>query len=82
MGNHISEKHKGKIKQRHKYVLSELENRKVRIFVVNERQIAFEHKNETCVYWPVSNWVSGPTIEKGRGINRMLKQIDDAHGKS
>lgn len=77
MGNHISEKHKAKMKERSEFVLSELKKRGIPISLKNERQIGFDHKGETCVYWPVSNWVSGPTIERGRGINRMLKQIDD-----
>lgn len=77
MGNHISEQHKTKAQERLEHVLSELEKRNIEPTILTDGKISFMHKDKVCTYWPISNWASGESITKGRGINNMLKQLDN-----
>lgn len=37
--------------------------------------LAFEYKGSRILYFPYSGWASGATIEDGRGLQNLLKQL-------
>ncbi len=39
--------------------------------------ISFMHKGSLVTYWPYSGWASGKSIKDGRGLNNLLKQLDE-----
>lgn len=42
---------------------------------VGEVRIDFEHKGATIQYFPYSGWATGKTIDDGRGLENLLKQL-------
>ena len=38
--------------------------------------ITFKYKGSNIVYWPYSGWASGKTIKDGRGLNKLVKQLE------
>ena len=41
----------------------------------NDTTIKFQFKGSTVTFFPYSGWHSGKTITDGRGIGKLLKQI-------
>lgn len=39
------------------------------------KSITFQHKGAMITFWPYSGWASGKTIHDGRGLARLLKQL-------
>ena len=55
--------------------IKELESRG---FKVNsdETRIDFLYNGNTIMFFPYSGWASGRTIKDGRGLKRLLNQLD------
>jgi len=45
------------------------------VVVVNKNEINFSYKGSLIKYFPYSQWASGKTINDGRGLNNLLKQL-------
>jgi len=45
------------------------------VVVVNNTEINFNYKGAIIKYFPYSQWASGKTINDGRGLNNLLKQL-------
>lgn len=46
-----------------------------RITYEDKTKIQFQFKGETVTLYPYSGWHTGKSIEDGRGIDKLLKQI-------
>lgn len=55
---------------------SEINKLGYQIIYENETQIVFMFKNEKITYFPYSGWASGKTIKDGRGLRKLLNQIN------
>lgn len=42
---------------------------------VDNTKIKFWHKGEPCLLYPYSGWHTGKTIKDGRGIDKLLAQL-------
>lgn len=42
---------------------------------VDDRHIEFEWKGAIIKYFPYSGWATGKTIQDGRGLHNLLKQL-------
>lgn len=40
-------------------------------------RVEFEHEGHTVRFWPYSGWHSGKTIKDGRGLKRLLNQLNN-----
>ena len=40
-------------------------------------ELRFWHKGEVIKFFPYSGWASGKSIKDGRGLNKLIKQIED-----
>lgn len=40
--------------------------------------VSFVHRGKKVTYWPYSGWASGATIQDGRGLKKLLAQLDGA----
>lgn len=36
----------------------------------------FYHKCRLCIYYPLKEWLTGPTVKDGRGLKHLLKQLN------
>lgn len=58
------------------YAISEIEKLGYKVTQVSETELRFEHTPGHLVYFfPYSGWASGVTINDGRGLAKLLKQI-------
>lgn len=57
----------------------EIEKRGYEVVQIGETELRFEHKGKKVSFFPYSGWVSGSSVENGRGLGRLLKQLDDAN---
>ncbi len=42
---------------------------------VGHKELRFEHEDETIKFFPYTGWATGKTIQDGRGIENLLKQL-------
>lgn len=42
----------------------------------DSHKLQFQYKGLTVRLWPYSGWHSGKSIKEGRGINKLLNQIN------
>lgn len=76
--SHILSKKKDLQPERKKFALEELEKRiSVNILLITENEIRFLFKGSIVYFFPYSGWHSGASIKDGRGIIKLLKQIDN-----
>ena len=61
--------------QRMDYAQSQIEKAGYEVDRVSDNQLRFEFKGGTINFYPYSGWASGATIQDGRGIQKLLKQI-------
>lgn len=77
MGNKLKSKVMIEQPQRMAYAMQELRKRCINPEQINDVKIEFIWKGETISFWPYTGWASGKSIEDGRGIKNLLKQIDN-----
>ena len=41
----------------------------------NDLTISFRYKCETVLFYPFTGWFTGKTVQDGRGLQNLLKQI-------
>lgn len=41
-------------------------------------RLEFMWKGSRVMFWPFTGWATGKTIQDGRGIHNLLKQLTDA----
>lgn len=69
--------HKENIQEdRMQYALLQLEIIGIPIESRNDTTIIFKHKGETVMFFPFTGWHSGKSIKDGRGISKLLKQLN------
>lgn len=56
------------------YAGQQIENLGYEVTVIGTR-IEFVFKDKIVKFFPYSGWATGKTIQDGRGINNLLKQI-------
>lgn len=61
--------------KRIEYAKQQIENLGFEVTFKCDTRIEFEFKGETVKVFPYSGWHAGKTIEDGRGIKHLLKQI-------
>ena len=44
----------------------------------DDLMIQFTHKGQSVTFFPYSGWATGKTIQDGRGLQKLLKQLQ--HG--
>ena len=42
---------------------------------INDTQIQFTYQGKAVNFWPYSGWASGVSIQDGRGLKNLLKQL-------
>ena len=60
--------------QRIEYAVTAFKNIGLNPVVVGKR-IEFEFKGKPVFFYPYSGWHTGKTIQDGRGIQKLLKQL-------
>jgi len=45
------------------------------VTVISKTCLMFEYKGSIISYYPYSGWATGKTINDGRGLDNLLKQI-------
>ncbi len=58
------------------YAKSELEKLGYNVEVESNFLLKFMHKDSEIQLFPYSGWHSGKTIKDGRGLNKLLKQLN------
>lgn len=69
------EKQKKLEPKRMQFALDSLRKMNIEAVQINESKIEIKHDGNTISFWPYSGWHSGKTIEDGRGIEKLLKQL-------
>ena len=41
----------------------------------DNKKIQFTHKGKTVTFFPNSGWATGKTIQDGRGLDKLIKQL-------
>jgi len=77
MSNRIDQEREKELQpKRMEYAVKKLNELGVATQSDNTR-IAFQHKGEWVFFFPYSGWHSGKTIKDGRGLEHLLKQIEN-----
>lgn len=61
--------------KRLKFAKQEIEKLGYKTEVVSETELQFQYLNKKVCFFPYSGWASGSTINNGRGLKKLLKQI-------
>ena len=61
--------------KRIEYALAKIKELNLEILSVNKTTIEFIFNEEKIKFFPYSGWHSGKTIQDGRGIEKLLKQL-------
>lgn len=73
------------MKKRHKkekttssmdYAIKNISDAGYPVNVVDKNCISFYFKGSVVIFYPYTGWASGKTITDGRGLNKLLKQIN------
>lgn len=46
------------------------------------KAVSFRHKGNRIVYHAYSGWASGKGVKDGRGLKRLLRQLDEANDRA
>jgi len=78
MSNRLDQKSEAELQPlRIKYAKEQLLKRNLKIISEDNVKIIFEFKGKPITIYPYSGWHTGRTVVDGRGIDKLLKQIDD-----
>lgn len=55
----------------------EITKRELEITHESDIELRFIFKDKEIKYFPYSGWASGSTIKDGRGLSKLLKQLDN-----
>lgn len=57
------------------FAIKALKEKGIDAVKVNDGKLEFEYGGAVISFWPYSGWHSGKSIESGRGIKNLLKQL-------
>lgn len=57
------------------YAIQRIEQLGYTITVRDNKKIQFIHKGQIVTFYPYSGWATGKTIQDGRGLDKLLKQL-------
>ena len=60
---------------RMEYAISNISRLGFSIYGKTERSFQFNYKGATITFFPYTGWATGKTIQDGRGIHNLIKQI-------
>lgn len=70
--------HKENIQEdRMQYALLQFDIIGAHVLSRNDNSIALLHKGERILFFPYTGWHTGKSIKDGRGLNNLLKQLND-----
>lgn len=55
--------------------INEIQKLGLRITNSSDKMIEFEYKGHSIKYFPYSEWATGKSIQDGRGLDNLLKQL-------
>lgn len=62
---------------RSEYVMAELRKRGYSpVWDEQEKAVRFDYKGNTITVWPHKGWFSGKGVKDGRGVRKLLNQLD------
>ncbi len=61
--------------QRLKRAKAAIKERGYVVTEVDPTHLQFKHRGKTVNYWPYSGWATGQTINDGRGLSNLIKQL-------
>lgn len=77
MSNRLNQERETRIQpKRMEKAIAELESRGFSVSH-NETRIDFIFNGFNVLYFPYSGWASGCSIKDGRGLKRLLRQLDE-----
>ncbi len=54
---------------------AEIEKKGYQVHETSEKELRFYFNHHVVSFWPYSGWATGKTINTGRGLQNLLKQI-------
>ena len=61
--------------ERLEHAVKALAKKGITAIVQNDTTITFMHKSKIVYFYPYSGWATGSTINDGRGLENLLKQL-------
>lgn len=61
--------------ERTEYAIQKISEKGYQVFAVDEHKVEFTFEGEKVWHYPFTGWHTGKTIQDGRGIGKLLKQI-------
>lgn len=61
--------------KRIEHAISELRRIGKQVIHVDDKKVKFIHEGATVTLYPYSGWFSGKTVNDGRGIKELFRQI-------
>lgn len=58
------------------YAIQHIKQLGYTITVRDNKKIQFIHKCQIVTFYPYSGWATGKTIQDGRGLDKLLKQLE------
>jgi len=78
MSNRINQEREKTLQpQRIQWAINDIQDRGYEVEVWGETELRFQYKGNTIHFWPYSGWASGKGIKAGRGLQNLLKQIEN-----
>lgn len=78
MSNRLDQEREERLEPvRYEKAIKELEDLGFHVNRVDRTKIQFLYKEWWVTYYPYSGWATGQTIEDGRGLRNLLKQLDN-----
>lgn len=78
---HIPEKYMKLAPARMTTAIHSVEKLGYKIDYQDDSKIEFQHRGSRVTYFPYSGWATGKTIHDGRGLLRLLSQLDNLKAK-
>lgn len=75
------EKQKELEPKRMEYAMKELTKIGIAPLIISNKRIEFEFKGESVMLYPYSGWFTGKSVQDGRGIEKLLKQLKNNNNK-
>lgn len=76
MSNRLNQERQQHLEPRRmQYAIDQLSEHDVHIIHMGEKSLKFLFKGHPVTFYPYSGWFTGKTVQDGRGIDNLLKQI-------
>ena len=57
--------------------MNELQSMNYDVEIIGTSKLMFKHREEWITFFPYSGWASGKNIKDGRGLQSLLKQLNE-----